>query len=211
MVALILGFRDMNREPHREYIPLNLTAGAPETTGLRRARISLGRAIQHRRNGITHLRALETAVVAARHAYAMADGDRVRVAAACTAAREAEAVGRRLFEESAVSLFDAYRGWQAKLIELVATRADALKEAFNAWLERRIGVNPLRLAGEAAHRDAIARLSSDQSRIKTQLDDSEQICGALLTEIVALEQGVSPSYCARPHWPASPCISRCVG
>jgi uncharacterized protein (TIGR02680 family) len=180
-------------EPHREYIPLNVVGGEPETTWTRRAEIALGRAIQQRRKGITHLRALESAVVAARHAYTMADTDRVRAADACTAAREAEAVGRRLFEEAGIALFNAYRSWQAKLIELAPRGADEFEETFSAWLERRIGVNPLRLGGEAAHREAIARLSSEIFRIKTQLASSEQICSVLRAEIAGLEQGASPS------------------
>lgn len=185
-------------EPHREYIPSDVVAVGPETTWMRRAEIALGRTIQQRRKGIAHLRALESAIVVARHAYTMADSDRLRAAEACTAAREAEAVGRRVFEEAGSALFNAYRSWQAKLIELAPTGADEAEERFSAWLERRTGLNPLRRAGEAAHREAVARLASDQFRIKTQLDDGEQICRALRTEIVALEQGVSPTPAAPP-------------
>jgi uncharacterized protein (TIGR02680 family) len=180
-------------EAHREHIPATASASGPETTWMRRSEPALGRAIQHQRKSITHLRALESAVAAARHAYTAADTDRVRAGDACTAAREAEAVGRRTFEEAGIALFNAYRTWRARLVELAPVQADALEEAFNIWLERRIGMSPLRAAGEAAHREAIGRLSGEHSKIKTQLDGSEQICAALRAEIAALEQGVSPS------------------
>jgi uncharacterized protein (TIGR02680 family) len=180
-------------EAHREHVPATASASGPETTWMRRSEPALGRAIQHQRKSITHLRALESAVAAARHAYTAADTDRVRAGDACTAAREAEAVGRRTFEEAGIALFNAYRTWRARLVELAPIQADALEEAFNVWLERRVGMSPLRAAGEAAHREAIGRLSGEHSKIKTQLDGSEQICAALRAEIAALEQGVSPS------------------
>jgi uncharacterized protein (TIGR02680 family) len=180
-------------EAHREHIPATAAAGGPETTWMRRAEPALGRAIQHQRKSITHLRALESAIAAARHAYTAADSDRIRASDACTAAREAEAVGRRTFEEAGVALFNAYRAWRPRLVELAPIQADALEEAFNIWLERRVGMSPLRAAGEAAHREAVARLSGEHSKIKTQLDGSEQICAALRAEIAALERGVSPS------------------
>ena len=180
-------------EAHREHIPATASASGSETTWMRRAEPALGRAIQRQRKSITHLRALESAVAAARHAYTAADTDRLRAGEACTTAREAEAVGRRTFEEAGIALFNAYRIWRARLVELAPTQADALEEAFNLWLERRVGMSPLRAAGEAAHREAISRLSGEHSKIKTQLDGSEQICAALRAEIAALEQGVSPS------------------
>jgi hypothetical protein len=180
-------------EAHREHIPATAAASGPETTWMRRAEPALGRAILHQRKSITHLRVLESAVAAARQAYTAADTDRVRAGDACTVAREAEAVGRRTFEEAGVALFNAYRTWRARLVELAPIQADALEEAFNIWLERRVGMSPLRAAGETAHREAIGHLSAEHSKIKTQLDSSEQICAALRAEIAALEQGVSPS------------------
>jgi uncharacterized protein (TIGR02680 family) len=188
-----LAFEAELAEAHREHIPATAAASGPETTWMRRAELALGRAILHQRKSIMHLRVLESAVAAARQAYAAADTDRVRAGDACTVAREAEAVGRRTFEEAGVALFNAYRTWRARLVELAPIQADALEEAFNIWLERRVGMSPLRAAGEAAHREAIGHLSAEHSKIKTQLDSSEQICAALRAEIAALEQGVSPS------------------
>ena len=197
-----LAFEAELAEAHREHIPTTTAASGPETTWTRRAELALGRAIQHQRKSITHLHALESAVATARQAYMVADADRVRAGDACTAAREAEAVCRRAFEEAGGTLFNAYRTWRARLVELTPVPADALEEAFNTWLEGRIGVNPLRAAGEAAHREAIARLSGEHSKIKTQLDGSEQICASLRAEIAALERGVSPSPVASATRPA---------
>ena len=189
-------------EAHREHIPATVAACGPETTWMRRAELGLGRAIQHQRKSTGHLRTLESAVAAARHAYTAADADRVRAGDACTAAREAEAVCREAFNEAGVALFNSYRSWRARLIELSPIEPDTLEETFSAWLERRTGVSPLRAAGEAAHREAIARLSGEHFKVKLQRDGSEQICASLRAEIAALEQGVSPSPVASATRPA---------
>jgi uncharacterized protein (TIGR02680 family) len=189
-------------EAHREQTPTTTAASGPETAWTRRAELALGRAIQRQRKSITHLHALESAVAAARQAYMTADADRVRAGDACTAAREAEAVCRRAFEEAGVTLFNAYGTWRARAVELAPAQADALEEAFNTWLERRVGMSPLRAAGEAAHREAIVRLSGEHSKINAQLDGSEQICASLRAQIAALEEGVSPSPVAAATRPA---------
>jgi uncharacterized protein (TIGR02680 family) len=189
-------------EAHREHIPATAAASGPETMWIRRGESVLGRVIQHQRRSIAHLRTLESAVTTTRQAYMVADADRVRAGDACTAAREVEAACRRAFEEAGSTLFNAYRSWRARLIELTLVPVDALEEPFNTWLEGRIGINPLRAAGEVAHREAIAHLSGEHSKIKTQLDSSEQICASLRAEIGALEQGVSPSPVSLPTRPA---------
>lgn len=189
-------------QAHRDHIPATAAAGGPETTWMRRAEPALGRALQHQRKSMMHLRALESAVAAARQAYTVADADRVRAGDACTAAREAEIIARRAFEESGVALFIAYRTWRVRLVELAPVPADAIEEAFNAWLERRVGVNPLWAAGEAAHREVVTRLSAEHFKVTTQLDDCARICASLRAEIATLEQGISPSPAASATRPA---------
>jgi uncharacterized protein (TIGR02680 family) len=176
-------------EVHRAVADSLLTA-APSAHASARAALEL--ALRQRREALSHLRTLESKVIATAREHQAARSRLQDREFDLRSAETAEHEARSALAAAADAVTERCRAWTADCRELRPVGTAELAELFSAWLERREGPSPFEASLHAARTAAAETLAALNADFDAQERRHDTALALLRDEIQQLEAGVHP-------------------